>query len=190
MKILYLIRHSLTEANERRLYGGSTDSPLSQRGRALALERGSGLAPCDLYVSSGMRRARETLFCMTGKEPDQILAGLGEMDFGAFEMRSYEELKDDPRYIRWIEDESGAVACPGGESRAAFRDRVLAAGETLLSLPAQRVFAVCHGGVIVNLMQAWFPEADRNFYQWQPAACEGYRIDLNPRPQGWIECRP
>ena len=31
MRALYLIRHSLTEANERRLYGGSTDSPLTER---------------------------------------------------------------------------------------------------------------------------------------------------------------
>ena len=33
MKIL-LLRHGLTEANERHLYCGSTDLPLSQIGRA------------------------------------------------------------------------------------------------------------------------------------------------------------
>ena len=36
MRTLYLLRHSLTEANERRLYCGWTDLPLSPAGRALA----------------------------------------------------------------------------------------------------------------------------------------------------------
>ena len=36
MNTLYLMRHSLTEANEKRLYGGSTDSPLTEKGVAVA----------------------------------------------------------------------------------------------------------------------------------------------------------
>ena len=31
---IYLIRHGKTEANEKRLYCGSTDLPLSEKGRA------------------------------------------------------------------------------------------------------------------------------------------------------------
>jgi cysteine desulfurase/selenocysteine lyase len=39
MRALLLLRHSLTEANERRIYCGSTDSPLSERGRRELLEQ-------------------------------------------------------------------------------------------------------------------------------------------------------
>jgi hypothetical protein len=39
MRALYLMRHSLTEANERHLYSGSTDLPLTERGRQIARER-------------------------------------------------------------------------------------------------------------------------------------------------------
>ncbi len=134
MRALYLVRHSLTEANERRLYGGSTDSPLTDRGRAIAGERRGCLPDCDIYITSGMRRADETLLLMTGRTPDRVLRQLREMDFGAFEMRSYDQLKDDPDYIRWITDETGEICCPGGESGGAFKKRALAGGGTLLSL--------------------------------------------------------
>ena len=186
MKALYLLRHSLTEANERRLYGGSTDSPLTERGRALARERFGHLPECDVYIASGMLRAVETLRLMTGHEADITLTDLREMDFGVFEMRGYEALKDDPAYLAWIGDDSGQVRCPGGESSADFRKRVVEGGQALLAIEKNTALVVCHGGVIVNLMQAWFPTVPRNFYEWQPSACQGYRVGIeNGRPTGF-----
>ena len=54
MKIV-LLRHGLTEANEKHLYCGSTDLPLSPAGRA-ALRRLEMPAPGTRFISSGMRR--------------------------------------------------------------------------------------------------------------------------------------
>ena len=180
MNALILLRHSLTEANERRLYCGWTDLPLSEGGRALAEEvaQERALPACGCYVTSGMRRAEETLFLLTGRASDMQLPDLREMSFGRFEMHSYEQLRDDEDYLRWIGDEAGDVACPGGESRAQFKTRVLRGGEALLRLDADSALVVCHGGVIVNLMQAWFPGTQRNFYEWQPGACRGYRVQI------------
>ena len=178
MRALYLMRHSLTEANERHLYGGSTDSPLTEQGRAVAASRRGAIPACDILITSGMRRANETLLIMTGRVPDLVLPQLREMDFGAFEMRSYEELKDVPEYIAWISDEAGMVRCPGGECTSDFRARALAGAATIAALKEDVACVVCHGGVIVNIMEAWFPEIQRNFYQWQPAACRGYKIVL------------
>lgn len=176
MRALYLLRHSLTRANALRLYGGSTDLPLTAEGRALALARRGAIPGCGLYVSSGMRRADETLLLMTGRTPDLVLPGLREMDFGAFEMKSYEQLSGDADYLRWIDDATGDVCCPGGESANAFAARVRREGARLLCRPEDAVCAVCHGGTVVSLMQAWFPEVQRHFYQWQPGPCAGYRI--------------
>lgn len=188
MRALYLMRHSLTEANERHLYGGSTDSPLTERGRQIARERRGAVPECGVYVSSGMARANETLYLMTGHKADAVLPQLREMDFGAFELRGYEELKDVPEYVAWIGDETGETPCPGGETTREFRERVLAGGEELLALRADTACAVCHGGVIVNLMGAWFPGENRNFYYWQPAACRGYRIVIQDgRPASFEE---
>ena len=149
----------------------------------MARERFGQLPDCEVAITSGMLRAAETLRLMTGREADVILPDLREMDFGTFEMRGYEDLKHDPAYLEWIGDQSGRVRCPGGESSADFRNRVLRGGQALLGRPENTALVVCHGGTIVNLMQAWFPAVQRNFYEWQPAACHGYRVDIeNGRP--------
>jgi len=178
MRTLFLLRHGMTEANERRVYCGSTDLPLSEGGRASAREAAvrRPLPPCDVYISSGMVRASQTLDLLTGRKPDRILPELSEMNFGRFEMLGYDTLKQDADYLRWIGDESGAVSCPGGESAQLFRKRVLSGGSALLEMPWERALVVCHGGVIVNLMAAWFPSEERGFYEWQPAACAGWRV--------------
>ena len=183
MRTLYLRRHGMTVANEKRVYCGSTDLPLSKAGREQAREIAvrRPLPACDLYASSGMARAEETLELLTGHRADRTLPELAEMDFGRFEMLGYETLRHDPDYRRWIEDAAGTVRCPGGESTGAFRQRVLAGGESLLAMPWKSALTVCHGGVIVNLMTAWFPSENRGFYEWQPSACQGWRVLFDQR---------
>ena len=181
MRALYILRHSLTEANERRLYCGASDWPLSETGRALALRRREAMAlpACELYVSSGLRRADETLALLAGREASVSLPDLQEMDFGAFEGLCYESLKADAAYLRWIEDETGEIACPGGESRDSFNARALRGGSALLAMKWHSALLICHGGVIVALMRAWFPQSPRGFYDWQPGPCAGYRIEFD-----------
>ena len=183
MRTLYLLRHGMTEANERRVYCGRTDLPLSEGGRKQALETATrrSLPDCDLYLSSGMARADETLSILTGRQADRVLPALSEMDFGRFEMLDYDTLKQDADYRRWIEEATGRFACPGGESAEAFRRRVLSAGEALLALAWESALVVCHGGVIVNLMREWFPLQERGFYEWQPSACGGWRVSFEQR---------
>lgn len=189
MRTLFLLRHSLTAANEARLYCGRTDLPLSSAGRALAdeLRDSRPLPHADAYFSSGSARADETLALLTSHAPDALFPDLREMDFGAFEMRGYAELRTDADYIRWIEDETGDVACPGGECRNAFEARVRRGGEALLASSAGTALCVCHGGAIEALMRAWFPQVQRHFYEWQPAACRGYRIDIDGAPSRFEE---
>lgn len=176
MRTLYLLRHGLTEGNARRLYYGWTDLTLSEAGRASCQTR--PLPECDAYITSGLRRTDETLLLLTGHVPSIVLPDLREMHFGAFEMHSYAELKDDADYRRWIDDcmGPGVVRCPGGESQSEFRERVLRGGKALLETPWHTALAVIHGGVIANLMAAWFPGEPRNFYEWQPGPCKGYSI--------------
>ena len=108
MSALFLLRHSLTEANERRLYCGWTDLPLSPGGQALCRDARAArpLPDCGHYVTSGLRRTEETLFLLTDHTPTLTLPDLREMHFGRFEMHSYEELKDDADYRRFLEARS------------------------------------------------------------------------------------
>ena len=49
----------------------------------------------------------------------------------------------------------------------------------MLEMRWETALLVCHGGVVVNLMQHWFPDERRGFYDWQPAACRGWRASFN-----------
>lgn len=174
---LYLIRHGLTEANLRRLYYGATDLPLCEEGiQGILAAKARGLYPdragLKLYTS-GLLRTEQTLSLIYGDVPHEALPAWAEMDFGAFEMKSYEELKNNPDYIRWIEDESGELACPGGETNNQALAR-FTAGLKLLRERNQDALVITHGGVIARLMGWLFPEEPFHFYQRQPKAGEGY----------------
>ena len=181
MSVIYLLRHGRTRANEMRLYCGATDEPLSARGleELFLLRRAGGYPPPDglTILTSGMRRTKETLHALYGDLESSDLPALAEMNFGAFEMRSYEEMKEDDAYVLWITDKSGDYVCPGGESANAFKARICAAFDELAR--AERDFlVVCHGGVIANLMARAFPAEGLSFYEWQPKCGRGYEIQL------------
>ena len=190
MRALILLRHSLTEANERRLYYGWTDLALSSAGRRLARETAARrpLPTPELCVTSGMRRANETLMLLTGRTPDAVIPALKEMNFGAFEMRGHWSLERETDYRRWLTGRMDGVdiAPPGGESPRQFHARALRGGEALLAMAWQSALAVVHGGTIVHLMAEWFPGEGKGFYDWQPGPCEGYRVAFDGRtPVGY-----
>jgi len=178
MSVVYLIRHGRTAANEKRLYCGATDEPLSAGGLA-GLAAMSGYPPAGRLAlfTSGMRRANETLRALYGDAPHGELPALAEMNFGAFEMRSYEEMKGDADYLRWIADGTGDLPCPGGESANTFRARVFAAFDALVA-ENRDALVVTHGGAIANLMARAFPAENRNFYEWQPGYGRGYAMEF------------
>ncbi len=183
MKLL-LFRHGLTAANEAHVYCGKTDLPLSDRGREAlrALRSSGGLPSLEGFrvLTSGALRCQETLLEFYGPVPFEVEPRLREMDFGDFEMRGYEELKNDLAYIAWIAGDNEANVTPHGESGNQMRRRVLAALERLLA-DARPAALFTHGGPIAAIMQALFPEEQKTRYQWQPAAGGGYEVDTENR---------
>lgn len=182
MKIL-LLRHGKTLANEKHLYCGSTDLPLSELGRReLAGKRVEVPENCR-YLSSGMRRANETLQLLFGDVPFETEQGLREVDFGRFELGIYEQLREDPDYIQWITGDNMANTPPGGESGNAMTARVISAFQGI-ALEGRNAVIVTHGGVIAAIMARLFPEENKNRYQWQSPNGGGY---LLTRPKGQWE---
>lgn len=168
---IYLIRHGKTEANERHLYCGSTDLPLSDPGRE-ELKNLHYDIPNVRFLTSGMRRANETLELLFGDVEYDADPGFREVDFGAFEMRGYDELKDDPAYQLWLTGDNESNVPPSGESGAQMKQRVIAALESI----REDTCIVAHGGVIAAIMAHLFPEEGKNRYQWQPKNGCGYAI--------------
>lgn len=179
MNRLHLIRHGQTRANAEMRYCGSTDLPLSEAGRkglAERKQRGGYPAPdtCAVYTS-GMRRTEETLSILYGEIPHGVLHGMREIDFGAFEMHTYEELLHWESYQAWLNGDNERNCCPDGESGEQMRQRVLETLETLQQ-EKQDVLLVTHGGVIAAVMAHLFPEEERNRFDWQPAPGCGYSV--------------
>lgn len=181
MKRLVLVRHGLTEGNVRRWYYGALDLPLCGAGvRALQEAAAAGLYPpvgAARVITSGLLRTEQTLALLCGPIAHERWPALREVAFGVFEGHSYDELKERADYQRWLTGDWFTNVPPGGESFAAAETRILTALEQLLAQP-QDVWAVVHGGTILSIMQALFPQQQRNAYAWQPAPGGGYSIDL------------
>ena len=174
MTPIYLIRHGKTEANLRHLYCGSTDLPLSDSGIAALQGLHYALPPVQ-FITSGMKRTEQTLAILFGDMPHEKNPAFREINFGKFEMHSYEQLKDDPDYIAWISGDNQQNVPPGGESGAAMTARVLAAFQQLQAEHIPTAL-ITHGGVIAAIMENLFPDEKKSRYQWQPEPGHGYVI--------------
>ena len=175
MSRLYLIRHGKTEANLQHRYCGSTDLPLSEAGREELKGLHYEIANVR-FLTSGMLRAEQTLAALFGDVPHEKRPAFREVDFGVFEMHTYEELKNDPAYLDWITGDNMANVPPKGESGNQMLARVLAA---LQELRQEDTVLVTHGGVIAAIMEHLFPEENKSRYQWQPDPGHGYLIEGN-----------
>lgn len=178
--ILYLIRHGKTEANEKRLYCGWTDLPLSPSGEEelLNLKGKISYPRAELFITSGLLRTTQTMNILFDKPNIKVINDLREMHFGSFEMHSYNELKHNKDYLHWISDIEH-VSPPFGENKKIFEKRVIKGLYEIMqycsSAKMETVVIVTHGGVITTLMEFFCP-GQKGFYEWQPSYGRGYSI--------------
>lgn len=197
---LALIRHGETRANREGRYLGRTDEPLSETGRAALLScREQGIYPETDYLFAGpMKRCAETAALLYPALRPVTIPEWTEMDFGAFEYRTYRELQGDERYQAWL-DGGGLGAFPEGESREAFVLRCregmarmcaglcrmrAADGAASADRPARAV-AVVHGGTIMALLSSY---GERDYFDCRAANGRGYvcRIEWEYRCGGSV----
>ena len=154
MKIV-LIRHGKTGGNIKKKYIGKTDEPLCEEG--VEELKGKKYPPADMVIVSPMLRCRQTAEIIYGGY-DIMEEDLRETDFGRFEGGSFEELKDDPYYIKWLES-GGNIPFPGGEGREDFIKRCLRGFENVLISCRRencRIAAfIVHGGTIMAIAQKY-----------------------------------
>lgn len=157
MRELLALRHGMTEANERRVFTGAMDIPLSDRGRESLKAKSGTYSPAERYFTSGMLRAKQTLFLLYGDVPHADIPFLSEYRFGDFEGRSHQELfETEPIYREWLEPGNVHVVCPGGESRAMFDARIAKGWRALLAYEwKERAVLISHGGVLNTIMRTF-----------------------------------
>ena len=95
---LTLLRHGETDGSRRDLYYGAADIPALPESLAALHENAAAYPRAARYYTSGLLRTEQTLEAIYGPVAHQQLPGLREMNFGDFEMKSYQELKDTAAY--------------------------------------------------------------------------------------------
>lgn len=182
---LTLIRHGITHGNKYGLYYGATDLPLLEEGIAELRERKlTHIYPeAPLYYTSPLQRTQQTLREIYGDVLFTVVEGFREMNFGDFEMRTVEDLRQDAAFLAW----SGRMdtsRCPNGESFADVQARALEAIAPILAAGEDAV-CVIHGGVIATLMFLWFP--GKAFDDWMIHPGTGWYITVEDgRPVSFV----
>lgn len=204
---LVLIRHGATMANKEHRYLGRTDEGLSEEGiKELLSYKRQGIYPnvCRLFTSP-MRRCLETARVLYPGLCSTVIPEWEETDFGQFEYKNYEELKEDPAYQAWI-DSGGALPFPDGESREEFiarcergflrmcnelcRKEAVAADIStsagVLAVPAAKVMEaadapltvgiIVHGGTIMALLSK---HCGGDYYDYHVGNGRGYICSMN-----------
>lgn len=172
MKIVF-IRHGKTEGNLNKCYIGSTNQPLCKTGIE-ELKRHK-YPQCGLVFASPLIRCTQTAEIIYPKQKPIIVPDLREMDFGDFENKNYEQLKNNPDYLKWLNN-GGNSAFPGGELPADFKTRCVKAFENTINiLPETNLTAafVVHGGTIMAIMSN-FCQNPADYYDYQTANGNGY----------------
>ncbi len=155
--LMYLVRHASTASNlarPPRLQGRHVDDPLSEAGRrearqAAEIFRGAAIAA---VYASPLRRARETaqIIAQQIAREVQTVSALVEIDVGAWEGRSWDEIMaDEPDAYRQFSARPDEVPYRGGESLRDVYQRAAPALEHLMrDHLGQAIIVVAHN--IVN----------------------------------------
>lgn len=182
---IILIRHFMTRGNQNHRYIGTTDEPLlkGQAWESAGTDRScaAGYPDVQAVAVSPLKRCVETANIIYPCVRRVVCSDLRECDFGLFENKSYEELKDNPDYQRWIKS-GGTLSFPGGEARDVFCERsvrgFVSVTERFLKENVRSAAFVVHGGTIMAILDR-FAHHEEGFYHWQVRNREGYRAKLN-----------
>ena len=195
---IYFIRHAITEGNQKNWYYGQLDIPLAPEGFEL-IERlsGEGLYPpadgADCYTT-GLIRTEQTFKAIYGNIPHEQITTLQEMNFGAWEGMSFEDIKAADTYrdkfAEWMSlgPDDTDFTFPEGESMRGFHERIKVGTKELVGKHRLKELScrhngkdavsimVCHGGVIASIMESFFPGAKETFWAWTVHPGHGYRV--------------
>lgn len=186
--VLTLVRHGETCANLEGVWHGSTDTPLTERGRAQAQRvarhlAGSHADATALYASH-LQRARHTAEAISAALglAVRVEEGLGEFHLGSWEGISYRDLFQQHRLWHHMKQDPD-FAPHGGESPRQVIERFTAALERIAHAhPGERVVVVAHGGALsMGLAQL----LDGDYSDWRRVMenCAVSELTLEPRPE-------
>ncbi len=179
---IYLIRNGLTKGNIEGRYIGHTDESLdpSETEKIKELVLKGRYPDADVIISSPLKRCLETANVIYPDNNPVILEDLIEYNFGEFEGKTAEELKDDDWFREWLGGQRDAP--PFGETNDGFIKRITDCFgkivEGVMREGIRHTAIVTHGGVIMNILSCYaLPSLPPTKWRMEPGC--GYRLNLD-----------
>ena len=182
--IIHFIRHGSIDDTLAGTYIGTTAAPLSDRGRMdlrkLAYEY--NYPGTQVVFTSPLKRCTETAKILYPEQNPLVIDNLSECNFGEWEGKTADELKNDSDFKKWLAGDS-SVKPPRGESNADFTRRVCKMFESivegLMKTGTTESVIVTHGGVIMTLLAVYgLPQAKP--FEWTMDNGFGYSLRVTP----------
>lgn len=192
---VYLVRHGETQWNAERRIQGQSDSPLTAKGEAQAMQVGERVRTYGIthVIASDLGRTRRTAeiiadACGCGVTLD---ARLRELDMGVLEQRHLDSLSaEEETWRRLVVNGTPDGRIPEGESMQELSERMFAGLSACLDLPSgSRPLLVSHGialGCLVSTILGLPAHAERRL---RLRNCSISRVDYQESQwlaPGWI----
>ena len=185
---IHLLRSGAASDGPEKKYFGRMDIPLCEGGRERLRQMAEEFyyPPVQRVYTSPLSRCVQTAEILYPGHQLQEVPGLEDMSLGIFEGKSFDELKGDAAFVRWL-DNSLENAPPGGEKALDFTQRVLGAFDAVVRQMMRDKITdaavITHGGVIMALMAATaLPRLP--IHEW--AADNGCGYTLLTSTQMWL----
>ena len=182
--IIHFIRHGAIDETLSGKYSGTTDVPLSDKGKMdlKKLDYEYRYPGTQVVFTSPLKRCTETCRILYPEQNPLSIANLSECNFGEWEGKTAEELKNDPDFEKWLAGDN-SVKPPRGESNADFTRRICRMFESivegLMKTGTTESVIVTHGGVIMTLLAVYgLPQAKP--FEWTMDNGFGYSLRVTP----------
>lgn len=182
--IIHFIRHGAIDETLSGKYIGTTDVPLSDKGKMdlKKLDYEYRYPGTQVVFTSPLKRCTETCRILYPEQNPLSIANLSECNFGEWEGKTAEELKSDPDFEKWLAGDN-SVKPPRGESNEDFTRRICRMFESivegLMKTGTTESVIVTHGGVIMTLLAVYgLPQAKP--FEWTMDNGFGYSLRVTP----------
>jgi len=170
---LYLVRHGESAWNQRRVYTGQQDVPLSELGARQAAQLAEHLAatPFAEIYASPLQRAYDTALPLARLQRNEITpdARLAEIHHGAWEGNSTSEVRAQfaQEYLAW-RTQPHTARMPEGESLEDVARRVQAfLQEVLVAHQEGNILIVTHDAVLRVILSQTMLMGLEYFWRWR-----------------------
>ncbi len=182
--VIHFIRHGAIDETLSGKYIGTTDVPLSDKGKLALrkLDHEMKYPFTQVVFTSPLKRCTETCNILYPHLTPLVIANLSECNFGEWEGKTADELKDDGDFQKWLAGDN-SVKPPRGESNADFVRRICRMFESivegLMKTGTTESAIVTHGGVIMTLLAVYgLPQAKP--FEWTMDNGFGYSVRITP----------